>query len=131
CGNPSPRPPARGGPRCGVPSSRWPPSPPRSRVWAHGRRLRRGSAPPRPRVGGPAPPRRGGGPARAGAAPGPGGPCGAGGGLVGAAVFVGLIVFEARVPAPVAALREAPVLAAAPAAWLVVKLLRREARSAR
>jgi hypothetical protein len=58
-------------------------------------------------------------------------PASAAGGLVGAAVFVGLIVFEARVPAPLTALREAPVLAAAPAAWLIVKLLRREARSAR
>src|SRR5262249_54343627 len=58
-------------------------------------------------------------------------PASAAGGLVGAAVFVGLIVFEARVPAPLTALREAPVLVAAPAAWLVVKLLRREARAAR
>src|SRR5262249_19107220 len=52
------------------------------------------------------------------------------GGPAGAAVFGGLIVFEARVPAPITVLREAPVLGAAPAAWLVVKVLRREARSA-
>jgi hypothetical protein len=58
-------------------------------------------------------------------------PASAVGGLAGAVVFVGLIVFEARVPGPLTALHEAPVLAAAPSAWLVVKLLRREPRRAR
>jgi hypothetical protein len=58
-------------------------------------------------------------------------PASAAGGLIGAAVFVGVTAFGARLPAPLAALREAPVLAAAPAAWVIVKVLRREAPAAR
>jgi hypothetical protein len=58
-------------------------------------------------------------------------PASAAGGLIGATVFVGMTAFGARLPGPLAALREAPVLAAAPAAWLIVKVLRREAPAAR
>ena len=58
-------------------------------------------------------------------------PASAAGGLIGAAVFVGMTAFGARLPGPLAALREAPVLAAAPAAWLIVKVLRRETAAAR
>jgi hypothetical protein len=55
-------------------------------------------------------------------------PASAVGGLAGAAVFVGLAAFSTRLPGP---LREAPVLAAAPFAWLVVKVLRRKPPAAR
>jgi len=58
-------------------------------------------------------------------------PASAVGGLIGALVFVAVIAYGARLPGPLATLRDAPVLAAAPAAWLIVKLLRREARAAR
>jgi hypothetical protein len=58
-------------------------------------------------------------------------PAAAAGGLVGAAVFVAITVFGARLPAPLTIVREAPVLAAAPAAWLLVKVLRRGASTAR
>lgn len=58
-------------------------------------------------------------------------PASAAGGLIGAAVFVGVTAFGARLPPAFAALREAPVLAAAPAAWVIVKVLRREAPAAR
>jgi len=58
-------------------------------------------------------------------------PATAAGGLVGAAVFVAIAVFGERVPAALTIVREAPVLAAAPAAWLVVKVLRRHAPAAR
>jgi len=58
-------------------------------------------------------------------------PASAVGGLIGAAVFVGVTAFGAGLPWPLAGLREAPVLAAAPAAWLIVKVLRREAPSGR
>src|SRR5439155_37402 len=52
------------------------------------------------------------------------------GGVAGAAVFAGLVALGARLPGPAASLREVPVLAAAPAAWLVVKVLRRAAAAA-
>src|SRR5207245_100289 len=52
------------------------------------------------------------------------------GGVAGAAVFAGLVALGARLPGPAASLREVPVLAAAPAAWLVVKVLRRAAAGA-
>ena len=58
-------------------------------------------------------------------------PASAVGGLIGALVFVAVIAYGTRLPGPLATLRDAPALAAAPAAWLIVKLLRREARTAR
>jgi len=57
-------------------------------------------------------------------------PASAVGGVAGAAVFAGLMALGARLPGPAVALREVPVLVAAPAAWLVVKVLRREAAAA-
>ena len=53
------------------------------------------------------------------------------GGLVGAVVFVALSALGAQLPARLAVLSDAPVVVAAPAAWLVVKLLRRERPPAR
>jgi len=58
-------------------------------------------------------------------------PAAAVGGLIGTAVFVGLSALGPRMPGLLAPLREAPVLAAAPAAWLIVKFLRREPAAAR
>lgn len=53
------------------------------------------------------------------------------GAFVGAAIFVALTVTAARLPSPAAPLGAFPVLAAAPAAWLVVRLLHNAPRAPR
>ncbi|HEV8583488.1 MAG TPA: hypothetical protein VGT02_00805 [Methylomirabilota bacterium] len=58
-------------------------------------------------------------------------PAAAVGGLVGVAVFAAVAALGAGLPAPLAVLRDLPALAAAPAAWVIVKVLRREAGETR
>jgi hypothetical protein len=53
-------------------------------------------------------------------------PAAAVGGLAGAVVLAAVAALGGRLPPALAPLAEAPALAAAPAAWVVVKLLRRE-----
>ena len=58
-------------------------------------------------------------------------PAGVIGGLVGATVFLALAAFGSQMPPALAMVAHAPVVAAAPAAWLTMKFLRRDAISTR